>query len=205
MYYFLSAIIGYLLGSISPSYLLGKLKKVDMRNTGTKNLGASNTFINVGRGWGIFVMFFDIFKAVAAVVLCRWLFGEIALAGLIAGCAAVLGHNYPFYLGFKGGKGLASFGGFILGVSPTVFAVMLALCLGLAFIFNYGCVIALSAAVIFPFVAAFKYHSLAAFLITSVCSACVFYKHAENVRRIRAGEERKFRDFIGKYVFKGKN
>ena len=159
----------------------------------------------MGRGWGIFVMLFDIFKAVAAVVLCRYLFREIVLAGVIAGCAAVLGHNYPFYLGFKGGKGLASFGGFILGVSPLIFVIMLVLCLCLAFIFNYGCVIALSAAVIFPFLAALKYHSLVAFLITAVCSVCVFYKHAENVRRIRAGEERKFRDFIGKYVFKGKN
>ena len=204
MYYLCCAGIGYLLGSISPSYIIGKIKRVDLRRGGTKNLGASNTFMHFGRGWGVFVMLFDIFKAVGAVVLCRMLFRELVFAGLVGGGACVLGHNYPFYLGFKGGKGLASYGGFVLGVSPLLFIILLTLCLILAFIFNYGCVIALSAAVLFPILVGLKFQSVIGFLIAAVCSASIIFKHSENLRRIKDGEESKFRDFIEKYVVKRK-
>ena len=125
MYYLSCAGIGYLFGSISPSYILSKIKHVDMRKGGTRNLGASNTFMHFGRGWGIFVMLFDIFKAFVAVKLCQLLFHELALAGLVAGSATIIGHNYPFYLGFKGGKGLSCFGGWVLGVNPLLFLILL--------------------------------------------------------------------------------
>ncbi len=202
MYYLCCAGIGYLLGSVSPSYILGKIKKVDLRSSGTKNLGASNTFMHFGRFWGAFVMLFDILKAFVAVKVCQFLFHELAFAGLVAGSASVLGHNYPFYLKFKGGKGLASYGGFILGVSPPLFLMLLVSCVVLAFIFNYGCTIALSAAVLFPILVGIKFGSAIAFIITAVCSVSLFYKHTENLRRIRAGEETKFRAFIGKYILK---
>ena len=200
MYYLCCAGIGYVFGSISPSYIVGKLKKVDLRTTGTKNLGASNTFMHFGRFWGALVMLFDIFKAFAAVKLCQFLFHELAFAGLVAGSTSVLGHNYPFYLKFKGGKGLASYGGFILGVSPILFLLLLFCCIAFALIFNYGCAIALSAAVLFPILVGIKFGSVFAFLITAVCSVSLFYKHIENLHRIRAGEETKFRTFIGKYI-----
>lgn len=202
MYYIGCAGLGYLIGSISPSYILSKFKKVDIRKDGTKNLGASNTFMHFGTFWGMFVMLFDIFKAFFAIKLCAFLFHEIPQAGLVAGAASVLGHNYPFYLRFKGGKGLASFGGFVLGVSPLLFVILLVLSLIVAFIFNYGCTIALSATVIFPIMVGIHYQSLAAFLIAAVCSASVFYKHTENISRIRAGQETKFTVFIKKYVLK---
>lgn len=202
MYYACCSGIGYLLGSISPSYIIGKIKKVDMRKTGTKNLGASNTFMSFGRFWGSFVMLFDIFKAFLAVKLCQLLFHGLILAGMVAGSAAVLGHNYPFYLKFKGGKGLAAFGGWVLGVSPLLFLILLLACLALAFIFNYGCTIALSAAVLFPVICGFYFGSLAAFLIAAVACVPVFLKHTENIRRICSGEETKFTVFIKKYIFK---
>jgi glycerol-3-phosphate acyltransferase PlsY len=181
---------------------LSKVKKVDIRKDGTKNLGASNTFMHFGRGWGIFVMLFDIFKAFIAVILCQHLFHEIVFAGLVAGVFSVLGHNYPFYLGFKGGKGLASFGGLILGISPLMFLIMLVLCIIITFIVNYGFMLALSAAVLFPFLSGLYYKSLGAFFIAMICSVSVFYKHTENIRRACHGEETKFRAFISKYVLK---
>ena len=202
MYYLACAGLGYLLGSISPSYILSKVKNIDIRKDGTKNLGASNTFMHFGTFWGVFVMLFDIFKAFAAIKLCAFLFHEIPYAGLVAGSASVLGHNYPFYLKFKGGKGLARFGGFVLGVSPLLFLILLILCLIIAFILNYGCTMALSATVLFPIMVGIKYRSVAAFIIAAVCSASVFYKHTENIKRIKAGEETKFSVFIKKYVLK---
>ncbi len=202
MHYLGCAALGYAMGSISPSYILGRVKKVDMRDSGTGNLGASNTFMHFGRFWGIFVMLFDIFKAFFAVKLSEFFFRELVFARLVSGAFSVLGHNYPFYLGFKGGKGLASFGGFIMGVSPILFCILLLLCLMLAFIWNYGCTIALSAAILFPVLAGIKYGSVTAFLISAVCSMSVFYKHTENIKRILSGEETKFRTFIGKYLIK---
>ncbi len=202
MYYVCCAGLGYLFGSISPSYILSKVKKVDIRQSGTKNLGASNTFMHFGRFWGVFVMLFDILKAFAAVKLCSWLFGELEFSGLVAGGAAVIGHNYPFYLKFKGGKGLASFGGWVLGVSPLLFLILLIACLIIAFILNYGFTMALSAAVLFPILIGIKYSSLAGGLITAALCISMFIKHTENIKRAGAGEETKFRDFLGKYILK---
>ena len=202
MYYACCAGLGYLLGSVSPSYILSKVKKVDLRQGGTKNLGASNTFVHFGRFWGIFVMFFDILKAFVAVKLCQWLFGELVLSGLVAGGAAVVGHNYPFYLGFKGGKGLASFGGWVLGVSPLLFLILLVCSLALAFLFNYGFVMALSATVIFPLLIGIKYQSLLAGMVTAALCISPFVKHIENLKRLLSGDETKFRQFIGRYVLK---
>lgn len=207
MYYVCCAGLGYLMGSVSPSYILSKIKKVDIRKSGTKNLGASNTFMHFGRFWGVFVMLFDILKAFFAAKLCSWLFGELAFAGLVAGGCAVVGHNYPFYLGFKGGKGLASYGGWVLAVSPVIFIVLLVGCLAISFVFNYGFVMALSAAVLFPVLVGIKYQSVMAWLIAGILSISLFVKHTENIKRARNGEETKFRSFIGKYVLKltGKN
>ena len=202
MYYLCCAVIGYLLGSVNPSYIIGKIKKTDLRSSGTKNLGASNAFMHFGRFWGAFVMLFDILKAFAAVKLCQLLFHELLYAGLVAGSACVLGHNYPFYLKFKGGKGLASYGGVVLGISPLLFLLLLVGCTVLAFIFNYGCVIALSAAVLFPFLVWIKFGSALAFVIAAICSVSVFFKHTQNIKRILSGEETKFRAFISKYVIK---
>ena len=148
MSYFFCVLIGYFFGCISPSYIIGKLKRTDLRRLGTKNLGASNAFLQLGRAAGAFVMLFDIFKSLFAVILCGALFSELELSGLVAGSACVLGHNYPFYLGFKGGKGLASYAGLVLGISPPLFLLLLTLCLIVAFVFNYGCFVALSAAII---------------------------------------------------------
>ena len=202
MYYVCCAGLGYLMGSVSPSYILSKVKHVDIRKSGTKNLGASNTFMHFGRFWGAFVMLFDIFKAFVAVKLCQWLFAELAFSGLVAGGFTVLGHNYPFYLGFKGGKGLASFGGWVLGVSPLLFLILLVSCLAMAFIFNYGFTMALSAAVLFPILVGIKYGSAIAWLIAALLSVSLFIKHTENLKRVKNGEETKFRTFLGKYILK---
>ncbi len=201
MEYLYSATMGYLLGSISPSYLLSKVKNVDIRKSGTENLGASNTFVHFGRFWGVFVMLFDILKAYIAVKIAEAMWTANAFVGFVAGSAAVLGHNYPFYLKFKGGKGLASFGGFVLAASPSLFMLLLPLCLFVAFIFNYGCVLSLAGAILFPILAGVHFRSIFAFFVCAVAGASMFFKHLHNLRRIVDGEERKLTEFIGKYLF----
>ena len=202
MDYVFSSLIGYALGCISPSYILSRAKNVDIRKSGTKNLGASNTFIHFGRFWGIFVMLFDILKAFFAVKICALLFPRTVYGGLAAGCAAVIGHNYPAFLKFKGGKGLASFAGLVLGISPMMFLSLLILSLTIALIINYGCVVALAASVLFPIIVGIHYGSPIPLLIALICSVSVFYKHSKNIGRIKRGEEIKLTHFIKRYVAK---
>ena len=121
---FLCFAIGYLLGCISPSYIISKAKKIDLRRCGTKNLGTTNAIMSLGKAWGAVVMFVDIIKAWIAVKLCQLIFPSLLLGGVVAGSASVLGHNHPFYLRFKGGKGIAAFGGFVLAFSWQIFLMM---------------------------------------------------------------------------------
>lgn len=100
--------LGYGLGSFSPSYLIGKLRGYDVRKSGSGNAGASNTVILVGKAVGFLVAILDILKASCAWWLCAALFPELRLAGILGGVAAILGHMFPIWLHFKGGKGLAA-------------------------------------------------------------------------------------------------
>ena len=210
---FLCFAIGYLLGCISPSYIISKAKKIDLRRCGTKNLGTTNAIMSLGKAWGAVVMLVDIVKAWIAVKLCQIMFPSLVLGGIVAGSASVLGHNHPFYLRFKGGKGVAAFGGFVLAFSWQIFLMMLAVCLAIAFVANYSCMLSFSAAIIFPFVAVYKlWHDgadvlmlVAAFIIIAMPMISVAVRHSENLRRIKSGEENKFTVFISKYVLNSKS
>lgn len=197
-----SACIGYGLGCLSPSYFLSKLKKKNLREHGSGNLGATNAFLHLGKKAGILIMIFDILKAVLAVKICQMLFPRYLLAGIIGGFMSVVGHVFPFYLEFKGGKGLACFGGFVLATDWKWFLILLTLGIILALIFNYGCVIPFSAASIYPFANWYKTHSIPSFLVLLMCSMVVFYKHIDNIKKIRAGEELEVRTFLKTKLFK---
>lgn len=126
--YVLAIIIGYLIGSISPSYILGRLMKgIDIRKYGTKNAGASNAFKTIGKTAGIITVVFDMTKAAFAMLITYlMIYGtEYSFANLagtpfaimcLAGFAAICGHNWPFYMQFKGGKGAAAAWGIILAL-----------------------------------------------------------------------------------------
>ena len=118
MWYILIAIIGYFLGNISSSYLVGKLMaKVDVREHGSGNLGATNVYRVLGFKAGAIVFLADTLKGLLATLIGLWIKGDVG--GLIGGIAAVAGHNWPFLLEFKGGKGIAtSFGSISHTLSP---------------------------------------------------------------------------------------
>ena len=109
-------LVGYLFGCFNLAYIISKVKKVDLQNTGSKNLGVSNTFITVGKGFGVLVGACDIFKCTIVILLAKAIFPDIGYLPYIAGIACVIGHMFPFYLKFKGGKGFASFLGMSLGI-----------------------------------------------------------------------------------------
>ena len=114
-------LIGYFIGVISPSYIMSKLRGFDIRDKGSHNAGASNVAMVLGKSMGAICAVIDIAKAFFAVWLAQTLMPHFALAFPVAGVACILGHIFPFYMNFKGGKGLACLGGIILAFDWRVF------------------------------------------------------------------------------------
>ncbi len=196
MYAFLCIAGGYLLGSLSPTALIAHFKGVDVRQRGTGNLGATNAMLNFGKAAGAAVMFFDIAKAYFACVLANYLFPSVMLPGLLAGGAAVVGHIFPFYLRFRGGKGFASFGGLVLAFDPELFVFLLGLGMALMLITNISISLQLSTLILFPVLSAIRTGSLWAALICSGVSALILLQHRSNISDAIHGKSPTVRDFI---------
>lgn len=194
-------LLGYLVGSLNPAALLAKLKNVNLRESGTKNLGASNTLLVMGKGYGALVMVLDILKAVFSAKIAKILLPQLAIAGLVAGLGAVIGHIFPFYMHFQGGKGLAAFGGMVLAFDPLMFLALLLLGLVLMLMVNYSFVVPMSAAALFPVLVAVKTKSLCATLTAAAASLLVIVKHWSNIGKAKRGEETKVRDVIRTKIF----
>lgn len=179
----LSLGLGYLIGCMNPAALVARKKKVDLTKTGTGNLGATNTALVLGQKAGWFVLFFDMLKTLVSYKLAKILFPHLRLAGLIAGLGVLLGHCFPFNMGFVGGKGLASFGGLVLVTDPLVFCVLLALGLFLAWQLNYGVYLAVTATVLFPIAMWLRTGDVGVTVMTGVCSGLIFAMHWRNLMR----------------------
>lgn len=194
----LAALMGYLIGCINPAYIIGRIKGLDIRRTGSGNAGASNAVIVLGKAVGVGIAVFDILKAFFAVKLAGWVFPSLIpdgaasgtlTAGDIAGAACILGHMFPIGMGFRGGKGLACLGGTILAYNPIVFLIMLACELVLALITDYICFVPITACVAFPLIVWLHSGRWLGAAVLAVASLAMFGKHIENLRRIRAGTE----------------
>lgn len=181
--------IGYFLGGISPSYIIGKFKGYDVRENGSKNAGASNMLIISGKLAFVVVAVLDVFKAWFSFWICVRLFPELKLAGIIGGVACVIGHMFPLLLHFRGGKGFACLAGLCLGYSPRVLLIMFFIALGIAFITNYVCIVTSSMSVIFPIYYGITTSFWIGALVLAIPAIPIFLKHMENFRRIKAGQE----------------
>lgn len=189
MEYMFSVVLGYLLGCSNMAYYIGKAKHKDLRSAGSNNLGASNAAVLLGWGAGITVAIHDIAKAAIAVLLAKLWFPQLEYAGAAAGVAAVLGHIFPFYLKFKGGKGLASFFGMTLGLNWKLALMVAAVILLATVITDYIVIGTFSAIVLVPAYMGLFAHNLMLAAIICIASAVIFYKHRENIGRILRKEE----------------
>lgn len=195
MRYLFSALVGYFVGGINPALFIGRIKKTDLRNHGTGNLGATNVTLSVGKGYGVFVMLFDIMKAFFSAKIAAFFFPAAVYAGLVAGAGAVVGHVYPIYLGFHGGKGLAAFGGMILALDPLLFLLLLLIGLFAVAVTGYAVALTFSAAIAAPILAAWRTGNLIVSLLVASASTLLLWKHRENIDKIRSGAEKSMRDF----------
>ena len=184
--------IGYLIGAINPSYIIAKLRGFDIREKGSKNAGASNALILFGKVLGIGCALFDIAKATFAIWLCGKLFPELTYSFAVTGVACILGHVFPFYMDFKGGKGLACLGGMILAFDCRVFLIMLAAEIIVAIVTDYICFVPLTASAVFPIVYGIMRQDARGALIISLILPLMIYKHKENLKRIKQKTEMPF-------------
>ena len=180
---------GYFIGCINPAFIIGRIKGYDVRSSGSKNAGASNTVIMAGKLAGVLVALLDIFKAALSWRLCQALFPQFALAGILGGVACILGHMFPVFLHFCGGKGLACIGGVVLAYDPATFLIMLAITCVIGFATNYIAIATVSIAAIWPVYYGVTTGFWAGAAVLAVPFVPILLRHMTNFRRIRAGEE----------------
>lgn len=183
-------IISYLIGSIPVSYLVTRYwKGIDIRRFGSGNVGATNVWRNAGPLAGITALAGDVAKGVAAVILARH-FGDSSLVSLSA-VAVLVGHGWPLFLGFKGGKLVATGAGVIAAISLPVTAIAVAIWLMVVFVFRYISAGSIAAIISIP-VLMFLFHLEAPYLAVGVFAALFsLYKHIPNMKRLATGTEPK--------------
>jgi glycerol-3-phosphate acyltransferase PlsY len=182
----------YLLGSIPTGLLLAKAAGVDIRSTGSGNIGATNVYRTLGRNVGILTLLGDCLKGLIPVLVARHLeMGDALIAA--AGTAAFLGHVYTIFLGFKGGKGVATALGVFLGVSPASVGIALIIFIAIVATTRYISLGSITAAAAMPFIISFLDRRPLIIAMTALIAILVIWKHRENISRLREGTESKFK------------
>lgn len=186
--------VAYLLGAIPFGYLLVRWKTGrDVRASGSGNIGATNVLRTTGRGAGITTLVLDIFKGWAAVWLADRLSGGDPFWTSAAAVAAMLGHGYPVFLRFKGGKAVATFIGSFLYLTPLPLAAVLAVFAGTVAWTRFISLGSIVAAATFPLAVWMILRPPAPVVLAALLGgAFIVYRHSENIRRLRAGTEHTF-------------
>ena len=175
---------GYLLGSIPFGYLLGRWRGVDLHQEGSGNIGAANAVRVLGKPAGFAVLILDAFKG----MLACWL-ASSEISQITAGLAAVLGHNFPCWLRFQGGKGIATSAGVLLILTPGSLAIAAGVFLILAAATRVVSVGSLGASIVLPFAVGFVEGWGELLAATALMGLLAVYQHRENIKRLRAGTE----------------
>lgn len=200
-------IIGYAFGLIQTGYFYGKLHHVDIRKQGSGNAGTTNALRTLGWKAGVVTFFGDCFKCVFAVLAVYWIYGKthadmVQALAMYAGMGAVLGHNYPFYLGFKGGKGIAATAGLLIS-TVNIWMVLIAIVVfvGTVAVTRYVSlgslfvvVLYLAEVVIYGQMGGFRVadqYLWEMYLVAALLMVSAFYKHRENIKRLLNGTENK--------------
>jgi glycerol-3-phosphate acyltransferase PlsY len=196
--------LAYLLGAIPCGYLVARARGIDIRTVGSGNIGATNVFRSVGKGWGMLTFFCDAAKGFLATwlfpLLSLHLFGLADGTNLSVSCAAlaIVGHNWPVYLGFKGGKGIATSLGALIGLAPAA-AGAGALCWLILFVATrYVSVASIAASAGVGISGWFFYHERNGLLLPgmlSLLAILAIWRHKANILRLLNGTEHRFKFF----------
>ncbi|WP_249869648.1 glycerol-3-phosphate 1-O-acyltransferase PlsY [Oceanobacillus saliphilus] len=191
MDYILFAIIAYLLGSIPSGLIVGKIGyKIDIREHGSGNLGATNSFRVLGIKAGIIVTVADILKGTIATLIPLFFGADVYT--LAIGVFAVIGHTYPLFAKFKGGKAVATSAGIILGIYPLLFIITIATFLVTLYFSKYVSLSSMITGVVTVVISLFL-NDIGLIIVISLLTTFVFYRHKENIKRIKNGTEPKIK------------
>lgn len=194
----LLSLAGYLLGSIPFGWLIARARGIELREVGSKNIGATNVFRSVGKGWGVLALVLDAAKGfIPAYAFYHWFpdaatcLGDFSReAGLVWGVCAIVGHNWPVWLKFRGGKGVATSAGVLLGVAPAAIGVALlvfAVVLAVTRRVSVGSILAAVAAC----VAGWYFYPARPILagVLTLLAVLVVIRHKSNISRLLHGKE----------------
>jgi len=199
--YLILVSIAYLLGAVPFGFLVARARGIDIRSVGSGNIGATNVLRSVGKSWGILTLVLDALKGLIPAAVFPVLAQQIPFLGfsetsapiisVACGCAAVIGHNYPVYLKFKGGKGIATTAGALIGIAPLALLcglVTFALFFGLSRMVALG---SIASAVIIPIAAWLLYADQGRLIpvVLTVLGVLAIWRHRPNIKRILAGTE----------------
>lgn len=190
----LLVLAAYLTGSIPTSYIVGRMRGIDLRQHGSGNLGATNAYRVLGWRAASPVFIADIFKGwFPTYFFPRWDHSDVALLALAYGAAAIIGHVFSVYVRFKGGKGVATSAGVLLALAP--FAVLIGLLVwgALVFMTGYVSLASITAAAILPLVILAQQGASPIFWLSVALAAFVIFAHRANIKRLLRGEEHSFR------------
>lgn len=200
----LVALIAYLLGSVSFAIIVSKIvAHDDVRKYGSKNAGMTNILRTYGKWPAFFTLLGDFSKGMIAVFAARWLFSLLGItsfdAGYIAGFFALLGHLYPIYFGFRGGKGVLTSLGIMVVVNPMVFLILVIIFVPVLLITKIVSLVSVTGAISYPIVTVIVDYCLRKPVLFDFCFAALFsviiiYKHKDNIKRLLNGTERRIGD-----------
>ena len=207
MIFFILIFVSFIIGSFPTAVWVGKIfHNIDIREHGSHNAGATNTFRVLGNKWGWIVLFVDIGKGYLAASLPIFLsslyYGfkdEVLILQLISSLCAVIGHVFPVFANFRGGKGVATTLGIILAINLDTALISLAIFLIVFLISQYVSLGAIIASILFPFISFFAMHEDARIMIifSILVSLIVLFSHRKNINRLLRGEENKM-NFLGR-------
>ncbi|HHT88377.1 MAG TPA: glycerol-3-phosphate 1-O-acyltransferase PlsY [Clostridiales bacterium] len=189
-------LFGYIFGCFSTGFFIGKMKKIDIRQYGSKSSGTTNALRTLGAKAGILTLLGDMLKAVIAVILVRFVFFAdfeyVMLLSLYTGLGVVLGHNFPVWLKFKGGKGIAATAGAIVAIDPLIVPFGLPIFVLSVAVTRYVSVGSLLIAIMFPtWIAIRNPGDLHMLFVALAYTALAFIKHKSNIKRLLNGTENK--------------
>ncbi len=189
--YILSAIVGYLLGSLNTSLLIGGYYKTDVRQHGSGNAGMTNTLRTLGKKAALLVILGDFIKGIAACFAGYLIFGG-QLGGMIGGTACIIGHIWPVYFGFKGGKGVLTTLAVLIMLDWQIAAGLLVVFIIVLLLTRYVSLGSIIAAFLFPISAAFLGRELPTVVFCGIIAILLIFRHHENIGRLLKGTESKF-------------
>lgn len=198
LFYVIAPLVLFLFGSIPFGYLAGKINGVDLRQHGSGNIGATNAWRVLGKGWGSFAFAGDFFKGLIPLLVLQYLTKSWPQGNtqqglmILSGLAAVLGHNFTPWLGFNGGKGIATSAGVLAALLPITFALSLATWIIVTQLSRMVSVGSIAACAVLPVATAIFYPGQWLFFAFSLLTGLLgTWRHRSNIARIRAGTESK--------------